>query len=243
MSRVLDPVLIVFVFSTALLIFSIVRRSRFIVWFLALIQWSLLVVLASPYIVNRLVERMELQYADNPACLHSEGTTVVLGGGLDSRITRADEHHFMSGATFARLSQARLSQRFPMVLAGGGPQPVPEALVMQDYLLSTGTPPELLLTEPNSKNTAENAENVKKLFEHREMPLSIVLVTSALHMKRAHAVFSRQGFDVCPLPVDRIAIHGVPWHAGLPLTSAMAKAGKLLHELAGIVFYRITGRL
>jgi uncharacterized SAM-binding protein YcdF (DUF218 family) len=68
-------------------------------------------------------------------------------------------------------------------------------------------------------------------------------VTSAMHMRRAAAVFRKQGVSVCPVPVDEKWIQPRLVDALVPQISALQKSTDALHEMVGYIWYLATGRL
>ncbi len=93
-----------------------------------------------------------------------------------------------------------------IVLSGGaapwiGPAGPPEAEVMAGLLQRMGVPETALLLEPGSWNTYENAEASLDILKAHDIK-SIILVTSAIHMPRAHATFAYPEIDVTPAPTD-----------------------------------------
>jgi len=70
-----------------------------------------------------------------------------------------------------------------------------EALQFKQDLIKQGIPESDILVEAHSKNTYENAVETKKLIDNLNYKPSILLVTSALHMKRALACFKKVGFN------------------------------------------------
>lgn len=70
-----------------------------------------------------------------------------------------------------------------------------ESLGMRQLMLDLGVPAAALLTEERSRNTRENAAMSAKLLRERGIQ-KILLVTSALHMRRAVKLFEQQGLDV-----------------------------------------------
>ncbi len=72
---------------------------------------------------------------------------------------------------------------------------------MASLLVSIGVPEEVLILEKESKNTYENALYCQKMLEEIAVD-RILLVTSAMHMPRAVALFEKQGIEVIPVPVD-----------------------------------------
>ena len=62
-------------------------------------------------------------------------------------------------------------------------------------------PEDALWYETKSLNTYENALHTRQILDKNGIS-HIVLVTSAVHMPRALALFEKQGFSVIPAPTD-----------------------------------------
>jgi len=87
-----------------------------------------------------------------------------------------------------------------------------ESLLSQAFLTEINWPDSTILTESTSRNTFENARNVKRMLDSLsalapaiEGPgtrAPVLLITSALHMPRAAACFHRQGIPFVPYPAD-----------------------------------------
>ena len=147
----------------------------------------------------------------------------------------------------------------PHVLASGGvvgvdgPALQPGAETMAQLLGIMGVPPAAVWWESRSRNTYENAVETKKLLDPKGIR-RIILVTSALHMPRARAIFSKLGFDVIPAPTDYTAT-AAAWDYYLtpnptiqvfnlfPTTEALDNTMRALKEYVGIAVYRLRGWL
>ncbi len=91
-----------------------------------------------------------------------------------------------------------------MLLSGGSDMTAAlyaESLGMRQFLLDLGVPAAALLTEERSRNTRENAEMSARLLCERGIQ-KVLLVTSALHMRRAVHLFEQQGLLVHPVATD-----------------------------------------
>jgi uncharacterized SAM-binding protein YcdF (DUF218 family) len=81
-----------------------------------------------------------------------------------------------------------------------------EAEQFKAILIKWGIPKEDILTESNSRNTAENAIETKKVLTqlnlHPTSNKKALLITSGLHMRRSKAVFDKSGIPVDCYPVD-----------------------------------------
>jgi uncharacterized SAM-binding protein YcdF (DUF218 family) len=104
---------------------------------------------------------------------------------------------------------------------------------MKDLAVQLGVPAGDVLVEAVSSRTAENAREVAAILR-AEGASSALVVTSALHARRAKLCFEREGIEVGMAPVPRI--HGEP-----PERSSLLS--QLLHEYAGLFYYRWRGWL
>jgi len=77
----------------------------------------------------------------------------------------------------------------------------PEAEDMLSVMRMFNIPDEAFWLETKSRNSYENALYSRPLLEEKGIN-TILLVTSAIHMPRAVALFEKQGFSVIPLPTD-----------------------------------------
>ncbi len=93
---------------------------------------------------------------------------------------------------------ARQNPDTVLVLSGGQgrDEKSPEAVVMRDYLLAQGVPPERMLLESMSRNTAQNIGCSRDLISvhwHGNRPAQIGILTSNFHLYRALKIAQRQG--------------------------------------------------
>ena len=74
-----------------------------------------------------------------------------------------------------------------------------EAVQFKIVLIDLGIPAEDILVENISKNTYENAVESKKVLANAGFEnASVLLVTSAIHMRRSEACFVQAGLLFCP---------------------------------------------
>ena len=97
-------------------------------------------------------------------------------------------------------------QKAPLVILSGGRidwsgNASSESVQMAAIMGQLGVPSRAIIEEPNSRNTYENAVNVRKIMEERGIR-QVLLVTSAMHMPRSLFTFKRQGIDPIPAPTD-----------------------------------------
>jgi uncharacterized SAM-binding protein YcdF (DUF218 family) len=137
--------------------------------------------------------------------------------------------------------------RCPVVVSGGmvdaDVDMAPLAHQMRDFLLKLGVAQEDLVIEDQSTTTYENATHCRTLLAEKDFE-SIVLVTDALHMPRAERCFQKVGFDVTPAPCQ---MQSVRWECSLdellPKASAAQGMYDVSHEMLGIIWYKLKGRI
>jgi uncharacterized SAM-binding protein YcdF (DUF218 family) len=106
---------------------------------------------------------------------------------------------------------------------------------------SMGLPPDRVQYESASRNTFENAVLTAKM-PGIDITQRWLLVTSASHMPRSVATFTKAGWNVTAYPVDFRTGTNTPWLEYSQVNGA-EKWGVLLHELLGLLAYRVTDRL
>jgi len=191
--------------------------------------------------------RLEQLYPYTPASeLPAAQAIVVLGGHTaggrlnwfqpydrDTAVTRT--------AAAATLYQA---QRAPVILLSGaaleGTQS--EAEFMAANLRKIGVPPEALILEKNSYNTYENALYSARILKEQNIS-RVLLVTSALHMPRAMAVFSKQGLTPIAAPsAPQIVVPDDPdFSFWLPDERTFFAARSIIKEYVGMLMYWLRG--
>jgi uncharacterized SAM-binding protein YcdF (DUF218 family) len=173
---------------------------------------------------------------------------VVLGGALESRLSREFGEPVIGGDGNRVVALGKLARTYPdarIIYSGGdssllGNQP-PEAEFVYQMLDSLGLPRGRILLEPRSRNTAENAVFTKALANPRADERWL-LVTSAQHMPRAVGAFRRVGFPVEAYPVGwRTGPHaelGAPRAFG----DALGRFDSAAREWIGLLVYWATGK-
>jgi len=132
---------------------------------------------------------------------------VVLGGAVSGpAYPRIDVD--LGDAADRVLHAVRLfrASKATFVIATGGNIPWlggsgPEASAISKLLQEWGVPEDAIILESDSANTHENAINTKRILDERELE-NVLLVTSALHMPRALAIFRAAGVKAVPSPTD-----------------------------------------
>jgi uncharacterized SAM-binding protein YcdF (DUF218 family) len=207
---------------------------------------SLLYILSLEPVSDRLIRPLEAAYPPLNSTAIKADAVVVLGGGVNdlSWIPAGPEP---SPSSLQRLIEGiRIAGnlRIPLVVSGGtgalAPTDAREADAMAALAVKLGFPRGGLIIENRSRNTWENSEQVKGLISGR----TIILVTSAFHLKRAAGIFRKQGFSVIPAPAGyESASRPLSITALLPRTGALDTSSTALAEYLNFAWYWSFGKL
>ena len=182
--------------------------------------------------------QLEAQYPPLPlAGVPTAQAVVVLGGAMEPPDGMRPWPNLGQGADRVwHASRLFLAGKAPVVLLSGGSDLTevaqPEALAMRQFMLDLGVPAAALLTEELSRNTRQNAEMSAKLLRERGIQ-KVLLVTSALHMRRAVKLFEQQGLEVHAVATDHEvgSRNGrLPW---LPDANSLDGSARAIKEFVG----------
>jgi uncharacterized SAM-binding protein YcdF (DUF218 family) len=201
---------------------------------------------SSTYVVaDAVMGALESDYPYQEPALQPVVDAIIILGGFTSIPEGANETIEVSDGVdrlFLGLRLFREGKAPHLVLAGGAPYgSTPESVVMARLYEELGISKEVLLLEKKSRNTRENAVNLREMTEAIGMN-RVLLVTSASHMRRAQAVFEKVGFDVVPAPTDYQVAETDPsildW---VPDVEALVKTTKGIKEYIGYFVYWLRG--
>lgn len=141
-------------------------------------------------------------------------------------------------------AQLYLAGRAPKVLLSGGALEgnVSEARGMAYAIRQQGVPESALILENASRTTYENAALTEDQLKARDIG-KVLLVTSALHMPRAMAAFSKQGVAAIAAPALPQIVPPAdgslnPW---LPDRRTFDASRSIIKEYAGLFVYWLRG--
>jgi uncharacterized SAM-binding protein YcdF (DUF218 family) len=173
---------------------------------------------------------------------------VVLAAGRVRRAPEYDGRDVPDMVALARLRYAAHLQRktgLPLLVTGGdgnrergmGGPDWAEADGMAVALREDfGVPVRWL--ERRSRDTAENAAFSAAILRADGVK-RILLVTDAMHMPRARAVFERAGLDVVPAPTMFYGRQPLSLHAWVPSAEGMRRSWYATYEWIGLAWYRV----
>jgi uncharacterized SAM-binding protein YcdF (DUF218 family) len=179
------------------------------------------------------IERLAERYAEAARLAPAEAI-VVLGGSLDAegRLNGSSWRRLVRGILLYRQGLAPL-----LVLAGQTPPVGPsEPEVRVRIARQIGVPPAAILPETGADTTHQEGLKVGAALRSRGVR-SILLVSGAIHLVRARAVFEREGFAVDPAPEEDVPRHAQNSGERLAFMEVLAQ------ELVGRLYYRLAGYL
>jgi uncharacterized SAM-binding protein YcdF (DUF218 family) len=229
-----------------LLLLSAALRKRA----LALIALALLWLSSTPLASDPLMRAAEGWAARQPiaSAPHADAIVVLSGmlrpaagpAGWDEWTDSVDR--FEAGVALAKAGKA------PVLVFTGGwlpwqPEARPEGDVLRERAIACGVPGDRIAVTGIVRNTEEESRAVAALLRSRgsaERVPSIVLVTSAFHMRRSQLLFSRAGLAVTPFPVDfQASASGFSFMDLLPRAGSIEDTETALREFWGYLYYRL----
>ena len=207
---------------------------------LVILSAAALYATAMPVVASYLLKQVETGIPDS-ADLTTAQAIVVLGAGV----------HFGDGAaapdtlgpqSLERVVYAAEAYRrlhLPVAVSGGrvlGAQ-TPEAALMRAALERDFAVP-VTWSDNESRTTYENAVYTARLLNADRIN-SVVIVTHAWHLPRAHWAFERVGLKPLPWPAPRTFVRLRRIDDFLPSIAALHDSSFALHEMIGGVYYRL----
>ncbi|TVQ34712.1 MAG: YdcF family protein [Wenzhouxiangella sp.] len=133
--------------------------------------------------------------------------------------------------------------RAPIIILSGGRTPgrgpgLTEARAGAQFLVDLGVPPTAIWLEEQALTTRANAVEVAELLAEHEIE-EILLVTSALHMRRSMASFQAAGLNPIPAATD-FEVRPSPskgHRRWLPNAHALSASTRAFHEIMGYWTY------
>lgn len=159
------------------------------------------------WVSTSLVKSLEWQYLP-PAVVPHADVIVVLGGGTDPNVYPRQMPE-VNGAGDRVLYAAKLYKegKADHILVSGGNitwlngRSTSPAEDMAEVLKLMGVPAEAIWLQGKSQNTYEDALYSSQMLREKGAS-TVLLVTSAIHMPRAAALFRKQGVNFTPMPTD-----------------------------------------
>jgi uncharacterized SAM-binding protein YcdF (DUF218 family) len=172
------------------------------------------------------------------------GAIVLLAGGTHFDLRELPAPDLMSDRTLQRaLHAVRVSRwsELPILVSGASVYVgrVAEAQTIARIIREDFRHP-IKWVEDDSLDTAENASKSARMLKAAGVN-KIVLVTDATHMWRSVLSYESAGLRVLPAPMAFSGSQGADWStAWLPSAQGIGISGRALHELLGVLWYRLS---
>lgn len=233
---------IIILFFVSLIVRKPIKKKR-----LAIISFLLVLIFTNPFLGDEAVRAWEKPFTTKTSTGLSAG--VLLGGDIVTYDRPADRAIFRSGSD--RLLQTidlyKKDIIKKIIISGGSGHLIyrdrTEASFIKKYLTGIGIDGSDIYVENTSKNTFENARFTARLLEKNNIHDSVLLVTSALHMRRAAACFEKQSVLVIQYPTSKITGPRIKNfdHLFIPSIKTLENWNLLIHEIIGFGVYKLLG--
>jgi uncharacterized SAM-binding protein YcdF (DUF218 family) len=184
------------------------------------------------------------------------GGIIILGGAIEGGEIAIDRGEISIYSSAERVTKAfELIRRYPelpFIFSGFSgrlsPKGVSEADAFKQLIEEQGLPDRYAHYENQSRNTYENVLFMKPMIlelgakSTNETPKPWLLITSASHMYRSLKIFQKQEIEVIPVPVDYQTGNSLHW-GSFDLMEGAQQWNNFLHELIGLLAYKLTGKI
>lgn len=240
------------VWILALALVALLTRNKRQKWcrFCTISAITFVLVFTNPLVFNATVSSWEISKPPPESMSASIDIGIVLGGYSNS--TRSSPEQLVFGSDPNRLTDAvrlyKTGKIRKLLLTGGTGaffySGTSEAPLAERFLLDLGIPASDIIIEPDSRNTHENAVFSARLLSSKEKK-NCLLITSAIHMRRASACFKKAGITVTPYPTDLRGNNTAPptFRSLLPDAWTLWQWEFLIREWVGTAAYRLSGRI
>jgi uncharacterized SAM-binding protein YcdF (DUF218 family) len=226
--------------------FLIIRKNRFAGRLLIASGFILLYLLSIHPVTDSLLAPLERSVPTNTERNVTARALVVLGGGVRD-VFRTGIEPEPSAISLERVVKGVTCYRtlhIPMILVGGSGDlsktGAREADAMARAARDLGVPEQDIVIENTARNTLESARAVKKMINGNR----IMLISSAFHLKRAAALFKKQGFEVIAVPAGFYAERTrCTFSSFVPQAGNLHASSMALSEYISYAWYAICGDL
>jgi len=174
---------------------------------------------------------------------------VVLGGSFNSGLQSKERNEVLLNSSAERLTKVlEIYNKNPklLILFSGfsgelKPQGWSESDMAKKFFLDQGVRFDNLIFENKSRNTFENIIYSKDIIKNNKGTWG--LITSAYHIPRSYFAFKKQGLVLEPISVDyRTGTSPIFW-INFDIRKGLVNWRLLFREIAGVSYYKITGKI
>ncbi len=174
---------------------------------------------------------------------------IVLGGSFNSGLQSKERNEVLLNSSAERLTKVlEIYNKNPklLILFSGfsgelKPQGWSESDMAKKFFLEQGIKSDNLIFENQSRNTFENIKYSRDIILNYKGTWG--LVTSAYHMPRSYFGFKKQGLILEPISVDYQTGTSPTFWINFDIASGLRNWSIIFHEIIGISYYKITGKI
>jgi uncharacterized SAM-binding protein YcdF (DUF218 family) len=210
-----------------------------------LVLWAF----STPLLADRLVAALEKDWPDLPVAQVSSADAILVLGGAFSTGNGQFTYPSAGTAVDRYWHAARLfhAGRAPRVITSGGRPPhrtggMTEAEAGAVFLADMGVPSDAMIIEPRALTTRDHVIQLAPILERHNIS-SLLVVTSASHMRRAVATLSHLDVPIIPVATGFSVVytHEFRLKRLLPSAGALVRSTRAMHEFIGLLYYRWMG--
>jgi uncharacterized SAM-binding protein YcdF (DUF218 family) len=248
-SYLLEPLYILSFFTIILIFLLLFTNYKKLTIFSAKFLLILFLFFGYTPISNFLLNKLEDFIKPSKYPVQQLKGIVVLGGSFNSGLQSKERNEVLINSSAERLTKVlEIYNKNPKILIlftgfSGElkPQGWSESDMAKKFFLDQGVRSENLIFENKSRNTFENINYSKDIIKNYKGTWG--LITSASHMPRSYFGFKRQGLILEPIIVDyKTGTSPIFW-ISFNIGSGLSNWSTLLHEVVGVSYYKITGKI
>ncbi len=206
-------------------------------------------IFSNNYLSEKVIKKWEIYNTTDTIANYHYDAGIVLGGGLVA-FDEANQRNIY-GQSSDRILQAidlyNNNTIDKIIVSGGSGSLVnndySESIIIKQFLINIGVTATDILIDSVSRNTYENAIETKKLIDNNFPDGKFLLFTSGIHMRRASLCFHKQNIIFhtystnCIVRQKRYSFD----YLFVPSTLAFYQWEAVIHEIAGLLTYKLIG--
>ena len=202
-------------------------------------------IISTPIFSNLIMKYVEGEYQYEKFENQNKADAIVILSGM-MRINEFDNNYKIEWGDADRFFKGidlYNSNKSNIIVFTGGKSPYnktkkSEGDILKEYAIRLGVLEEDILITKEALNTSDESYVLTDLIGNKK---TIILVTSAFHMKRAKLLFERRGHIVIPYKVDYKTPPSLSWYIVdfIASSGGLRKTEIALREILGRLYYSI----
>ena len=245
----LEPLYILSFFLIILIFLLLFTNSKKLTIFFAKFLLILFLFFGYTPLSNFLLNKIEDFIKPSKYPVQQLTGVIILGGSFDLELESKERNEVLLNSAAERLTKAleiyKKNPRLLILFSGASNKIKPigwrESDMAKKFFLEQGVRVDNLIFENQSRNTFENISYSKDIIKNNKGTWG--LITSASHMPRSYFGFKKQGLILEPIIADyRTGTSSIFW-INFDIKKGLENWNIILHEVVGIFYYKITGKI